>query len=50
MKIGYTALVDYSSAFLIHGASKVTHAKSIDIDHFKRFLKDTLSFDFDIML
>ncbi len=30
MKIGYTALVDYSSAFLIHRDSRGTHARPID--------------------
>jgi UV DNA damage endonuclease len=41
-------LVDYSSQK--PGKSKGTHVESIDIDHFKKFLKDTENFDFDIML
>ena len=41
-------LVDYSSQN--PEKAKGTHIKSIDIDHFKNFLKETSNFDFDIML
>jgi UV DNA damage endonuclease len=41
-------LVDYSSQN--PEKAKGTHIKSIDIDHFKNFLKETRNFDFDIML
>ena len=41
-------LVDYSSQN--PEKSKGTHIESIDIDHFKNFLKETMNFDFDIML
>lgn len=41
-------MVDYSSQNV--GKSKGTHIESIDMDHFKKFLKDTEDFDFDIML
>ena len=41
-------LVDYSSQN--PEKPKGTHIESIDIDHFKNFLKETENFDFDIML
>ena len=41
-------LVDYSSQ--MPEKAKGTHIKSIDIDHFKSFLKKTEHFNFDIML
>lgn len=41
-------LVDYSSQN--PEKAKGTHIESIDIDHFKNFLKETMNFDFDIML
>jgi len=41
-------MVDYSSQK--EGKSRGTHIESIDLDHFKKFLKDTEDFDFDIML
>ena len=41
-------LVDYSSQN--PEKAKGTHVESIDISHFKNFLKETRNFDFDIML
>ena len=41
-------LVDYSSQN--PDKAKGTYIGSIDIDHFKNFLKETQNFDFDIML
>ena len=41
-------MVDYSSQK--PEKSKGTHIKSIDMDDFKKFLKETRNFDFDIML
>ncbi|MGB9977990.1 UV DNA damage repair endonuclease UvsE [Methanobacterium sp.] len=41
-------LVDYSSQK--PEKSKGTHIESIDLEHFKKFLKETSNFDFDIML
>ncbi len=43
-------LVDYSSASQIPGAKKGSHTQSIDINHFRKFIKDTEGFDFDLML
>lgn len=40
-------IVDYSSQDL--GKKKGTHARSIDIDDFRHFLRKTKGFDFDIM-
>ena len=42
------SLVDYSSQN--PEKTKGTHIESINIDHFKNFLKKTSNFDFDIML
>jgi UV DNA damage endonuclease len=41
-------MVDYSSRR--HGGSPRQHAESIDLDDFKLLLKETESYDFDIML
>jgi UV DNA damage endonuclease len=41
-------MVDYSSQQ--PGERKGKHAESIDLDHFKQFIKETEEFDFDIML
>jgi UV DNA damage endonuclease len=41
-------MVDYSSQQ--PGERKGKHAESIDLDHFKQFIKETEDFDFDIML
>ena len=41
-------LADYSSQK--PEKAKGTHVESIDLDHFKKFLKETEKFDFDIML
>jgi len=41
-------MVDYS--YHGSGGSKVSHAESIDVSHFERFLATTRPYDFDIML
>ncbi len=41
-------MLDYSSH--LKGGSRRQHAESIDVNHFREFLRDTKPFDFDVML
>lgn len=41
-------MVDYSSQEI--DGRRGNHAKTINVEHFKRFLNETENFDFDIML
>jgi len=41
-------MLDYSSH--LEDGSKRQHAESIDVNHFRKFLKDSKPFDFDVML